>query len=356
MKILHIIPTLLQGGAEKFTLDLANALSENNKVDLLTLYTTKETETFDTSGCKFTKRKSRFSSKFWFAFEILFLIKKGKYDVVHLHLNSIVFCFISILFFSKVRFVYTCHGDPRKEYKMKKLMLRYLINNNLIRVVAVSQDLMQKLMVLYGRDNIALIENGCCNLNKDGLSSIKNNEKCKSDKRINFLNIARLHPIKNQIELVKAFGKLPNCYHLTIIGKSGNDNYSDELLEKVENYANVDYLGFKSNVSDYLYKSDAILISSLHEGLPISLLEAMSVGKMVLSTPIDSIVDFINENKCGFVTNGYKSNDIALAVSSLSIDILINNRESLIELFKSKYDISVCAKKYILIYESLLCR
>ena len=88
-------------------------------------------------------------------------------------------------------------------------------------------------------------------------------------------------------------------YNFIILG----DGY---LLEKAKIYLknnninNVYLLGNKTNVFKFLYESDLFLSTSLYEGHPISILEAMSIGLPVVASNVTGNIDTINDGLSGF--------------------------------------------------------
>ncbi len=66
-------------------------------------------------------------------------------------------------------------------------------------------------------------------------------------------------------------------------------------------------LGEKKDIFKYLYDSDVYLSTSLYEGLPISILEAMSIGLPIVASNVIGNCDTIENGKSGFL---YQLNDI----------------------------------------------
>ena len=77
---------------------------------------------------------------------------------------------------------------------------------------------------------------------------------------------------------------------------------------------NVNLLGERKDVFKYLYSSDIFLSTSLYEGLPISILEAMSVGLPILASDVIGNCDTIENGKSGFL---YELNNLNMATKYL---------------------------------------
>lgn len=106
-----------------------------------------------------------------------------------------------------------------------------------------------------------------------------------SDKLV-FISCAVLYPRKNMGLVINSFNKLRRSdYQLLIVGVG-------EEKEKLQNLAkgnpNIIFTGKKSNVKDYYQASDIFISSSLAEGLPNTVLEAMACGLPCLLSNIGS--------------------------------------------------------------------
>ncbi|HEB9325614.1 TPA: CDP-glycerol glycerophosphotransferase family protein [Campylobacter jejuni] len=103
-----------------------------------------------------------------------------------------------------------------------------------------------------------------------------------------FINIARLSPEKNQITLIKAFQKVNlefNNIKLVILG-DGPLREDLKLYILKNKIKNIYLLGNRNNPYPYLKKADCFILSSLHEGQPMVLLESLVLKKPIIATNI----------------------------------------------------------------------
>jgi glycosyltransferase involved in cell wall biosynthesis len=61
------------------------------------------------------------------------------------------------------------------------------------------------------------------------------------------------------------------------------------------------FLGFRRNIYDYLAHLDALLMPSLHEGLPYTLLEAMSLGRPILASSVGGLAEVLQDGETGLL-------------------------------------------------------
>ena len=104
-----------------------------------------------------------------------------------------------------------------------------------------------------------------------------------------FINIARLSPEKDQEKLIKAFKKVsenhPNA-RLINLGGGPLEHHLKELINKLDLQQKVFLLGQRSNPYPYLKQSDCFILSSNHEGQPMTLFEALILEKPIIATDI----------------------------------------------------------------------
>ena len=111
----------------------------------------------------------------------------------------------------------------------------------------------------------------------------------------------------------------------------------------------IHFLGKKNNVNDYLYCADAFCLTSVYEGLPISLLEALSCGVTPICTSVGGIPDVVIDNVSGYLSINRTISGYMEAVKRFLTYPL--PRKELIRYYHKHYSMAVCAKKYVNLYE-----
>ena len=127
-------------------------------------------------------------------------------------------------------------------------------------------------------------------LNKDELIK-KSKKKCNFDffntkKELKIINVARFTDQKDHITLLKAFNivrkKIPARLLLIGYGSNKNKILNFVRLNKLKNLVRI--INFNYNPFKYIAKTDLFVLSSLYEGLPNVILEAMVLKKYVISS------------------------------------------------------------------------
>lgn len=123
-----------------------------------------------------------------------------------------------------------------------------------------------------------------------------------ADDRI-YLNIARLDKQKNHSYLLDVANEMKHLDPRAIFLIIGDGPCRDELEQKISRYSlnNVKILGFKSNLGSFYRISSMLVITSVFEGLPIVMLEAMASGLPVCASQVGDIEYVLNKYKFGFL-------------------------------------------------------
>lgn len=104
-----------------------------------------------------------------------------------------------------------------------------------------------------------------------------------------FINLARLSPEKDQAKLIRSFGKVVSKYpksRLLILGDGPLYNDLSILIKELHLENNVYLVGIRFNPFPFLKRADCFILSSNHEGQPMTLFEAMILEKPIISTDI----------------------------------------------------------------------
>jgi glycosyltransferase involved in cell wall biosynthesis len=155
--------------------------------------------------------------------------------------------------------------------------------------------------------------------------SVITQQKCKvkegtSDAILNLVNVASIEHRKGQDILLKAFEQLPQLIkkeiHLYLIGKALDHSepaYVRMIRAKAKRMPNVHLLGEMGRVDvlDFLDTCDGLIMTSRDEALPVAILEAMALGKPVLSTAVGGISEVIRHGQNGFLFADLRPETIA---------------------------------------------
>ena len=312
-KIVEIIPQLNSGGAERFVVDLCNELIKLHNVTLIVLFPLESNGFYKSelnpkiNIISLNKKKGFDYLSFWKLFKI---INKEKAQIVHTHLNSVFYSLPAILKpRSQTKFFHTLHNDAYKEAPGKKgaFIKKILFKHGFIQPITISKNSHNSFQKLY---NISapIIENGrSIQDNYSDANFCKKLEiyKNSSDTRV-LLNVGRIVPQKNQLMLINSVDQLIKDGFdavLLIIGAE----LDEKVLSKIKdlNSKSTYILGERTNVIDYLKASDAFCLSSLHEGMPISLIEAFATGAISISTPAGGVVNMIDDGVNGFISEDF---------------------------------------------------
>ena len=188
-----------------------------------------------------------------------------------------------------------------------KIIKKTLAINLSTHIVAISLVTKEFLKDYFSADekNIFIINNGV---------DFKYLEDYKSkNAEIVFGSIARLEPVKGYIYTIEALKILKEQGFNPKILFYGDGVLAKELESKAKEYqlSNVQFLGEETDLKKMLSSIDVLLAPSLSEGFGLSVLEAMVAGKIVISSDLKAIREFIINDQSGILIE--PKNSLALA-------------------------------------------
>jgi glycosyltransferase involved in cell wall biosynthesis len=119
----------------------------------------------------------------------------------------------------------------------------------------------------------------------------------------NFLWCAagRLEPVKDYPTMLKAFAGLPETAQLVVAGGGPQEATLRRLAESLGIAPRVRWLGFEPDVRRWLQAADGFVLSSLWEGLPVSLLEASACGLPSVATAVAGSQEVVVDGATGYL-------------------------------------------------------
>lgn len=246
----------------------------------------------------------------------------GRYDVVHIHAEGpAFFAWLPKLFGKKV--VVTIHGIDWQREKWKNGFGSKFIRQgerNAVKyadeIIVLSKGVQDYFQETYGRKT-HFIPNG---VNRPAIKNAEIiTEKYGLTKDSYFLFLGRLVPEKGIRYLIEAFKDVKTDKKLVIAGGSSDtDSFMKELNELARDDERIIFTGFvQERMLDELYSNAYIYtLPSDLEGMPLSLLEAMSYGNCCLVSDIPECAEVVEDK--ALVFNKSDVNDLRKKIQDAS--------------------------------------
>ena len=185
-----------------------------------------------------------------------------------------------------------------------------------------------------------------------------------TDRDIVIGTVGNLKKVKNHLLLLQAFAKVSEeleSVKLLIVGRGSmleSDDTEDDLRLFVDKHRlaeRVLFLGYRTDIAGLLQVMDIFCLTSLREGLPISLMEAMAAGLPVVGTNVQGIRDVITPNVDGILVELGDVTALKIALIGLIRDEQRRNNLGRAghEKAVQKYSLQRCVREYEQLFLSL---
>ena len=312
IKILHIIKSLGRGGAEML---LPETLKEHHQDQLEFHYIyflpwkNQMVEAIEMAGGKVSCFSARNNIQLILQYlKISSYCKENQIQLIHAHLPWAGFVSRLVHFKTGIPVIYTEHNLQGRYHFITKLINKWSFNYQTM-AIGVSGDVTQSIL-----QNINPVIPCKTILNGVNIQSFQRNNPAEGNgirKQYaipeNGLLVGTVAVFRFQKRLDKwleimgeAISKNPDIYGIIV----GAGPLAQELLAKNKELnleGRVFFTGLQTNVKPYYEAMDVFMMSSSFEGLPIALLEAMSMGCAVVSTDAGGIKEVLKNNENGIM-------------------------------------------------------
>src|SRR5215472_8765800 len=302
-KVVHIVPMLGPGGAERVAVDIVGGLNRQ-KFDVAVISIWRRV------GCELESLLDKcgvhveYLGKGW-GFDgrtyhrLHRVLRELHPDVVHTHLHVLRYALPSLLLLKPAAVVHTVHNLAEREIEPRaRCIQRYALNHGIVPV-AVSDEVALSLNDLYGIRECRVIPNGIPTNHYAHPQDTRREWRAKEgfrDDQILFVCVARFAQQKNHALLLNAFAQGPAFdpnTHLVLVGEGV---LREKLKEQARNLGlngQIHFLGLRTDIPEVLGAMDAFVLSSDWEGNPLSMMEAMASGLPIVSTAVGGVPDLI---------------------------------------------------------------
>jgi len=342
INVLQLISGLGQGGAEKLILDLSSEYKNSNMINNYVVSISED----DTMLSKFQKNSIKttvlYQTKTLRGLivtikKLLFFVKNKKISIIHAHMfHSMIIAVILKFRFPKLKIIFTPHnyniGNKNREYIVGLLKI------------------FREIDILFSHDMKKWFYKKRYHIIVNGINIEDFNIKNKKYEIFTFIAIGNIKTAKNYSFLIECVNRLHKKiqFRLFIVG-DGSDRVKLELkVKKLKLEQTIFFKGLQDNIPELLSKSHCLVMPSLWEGMPLSILEA-GVSKIpVIATPVGAIPCIIDNNN-GYIVNLDEFCQTMENVYSQYSEAL-NKAEKLYQKIINKYSIKQIAKEYESIY------
>jgi glycosyltransferase involved in cell wall biosynthesis len=317
-KVAHIISGDLWAGAEVMVFNLMTDLSKirNLKIYAILLNEGRLSEELDRAGISIYILNEKNLSFISILHRLNCILKIIKPDILHSHrYKENLLAFLSKFLSDADHLVATQHGMP--EYFRGKRSIHhtvvtrlnfFLMKHTFDRIICVSNDIKNRFTNLIGiKDEIlTVIHNGI---------NIPAEDKVLNHDRIFRIGTAgRLFPVKDYPLFIKIAQIIlvnnPNVQFL-LAGDGPDRNCLQELVDKDQISKNFKFLGHVESMDSFYGRLDLYLNTSIHEGISMSVLEAMAHGVPIIAPKTGGLCEILEDAKSGCLINSREPEEFA---------------------------------------------
>lgn len=339
-RVLHIFGILNRGGAETRTLEFMRRNKDAAVIfDFIVL--TGARGVLDDDFRQVIKgdiNYIRLNRSFFFKY--IKLLRKNKYDAVHSHVLMVSAVFLMIAWFTgvPVRIAHlrsTGKSAKSKLRKLRDLFLKSMMLRFATNIVTVSESVakaifsenynkQRKIKVIY--NGFALIEN----------KSVKSNRKVKIG------HIGRFDPSKNHMFLSEIYSMIceedPDVT-CSMTGKLDNNIYPvvANSLKRWSDTGRVIIQSENSNIPGELSTYDILVTTSLWEGLPGAIIEALSAGVPVLASGIEPNKEVASKMNGVTIIEGWDKNEWKQQVLTLIKEVRNADKQDTVKRLQASF-------------------
>lgn len=266
--------------------------------------------------------------------QLIKLMRENKFSLVHVH--TPVGAFLGRLAAKLTNtkpVLYTAHGFHfYKGAPLKNWLIYYTMENiaahwtdGLITMNEEDFNIAKKFN-LRRKDTVFYVHGVGIDIDKYCINDEEKRKKLReelgfSEDDVLILTVAELIPRKNYFQMIDAMKNLRNndmnLYYL-IVGTGELENKLRDYVYRSSLDKKIKFLGYRKDIPDLLNVCDIFALTSLHEGLPRAIMEAMAAGKPIVATNIRGNRDLVRDGINGYLVPVNDVEATAKAITKLA--------------------------------------
>lgn len=319
--IVHVVQHLAPGGLETLVLEMLRFAKPEDAVFVISL-----------EGNRFTAL-NHWEKLAGFQDQLIFLNKQAGLDfptllalkktlkqlhasVVHTHhIGPLLYGGIAARIHGVQALIHTEHDAWHLNNKKAASLQSALLKMLRPQVVADADFVADQIINNLGYERVRTIHNGIdCDKFKDGNRlQAKHKFSLPMDKFI-IGTAGRLEAVKGQEILIKAFSQLPENTHLALAGCGSQRDLLEAQVRTLGLEERVSFLGLVNDMPSFYQSLDLFCLPSLHEGFPLSTLEAQACGVPCIASDVGAV----KETLCPYTSTLVEPNRVPMLAEALN--------------------------------------
>ena len=367
IKVLHIVPMLSPGGAERVAVHIVRGLNPQRYEAVVVSFSGRLgcdlDRLLEEAGVEVRYLGKRPGFDYRMYHRVVYALREYRPHIVHTHLQVLRYALLPFMFSLKdASLVHTVHNLAEREVELRgRLVQRFAFQHGVVPI-AVAAEVARSVERLYGIHTCRIISNciptDCYACPRTPRGEWRTKEGFGSED-ILFVCVARFVPQKNHALLLKAFAEGPASNphaHLVLVGEGALRKQLEQQAQNLGLAGQVHFLGLRSDIPEVLGAMDVFVLSSNYEGSPLSVIEAMASGLPIISTAVGGVPDLYDSGREGFIVQPRDVQGLSEAMV-----FLLGNREARQSMgmagarrARKKFDVSTMVQAYERLYESLV--
>lgn len=292
-------------------------------------------------------------------------LRRERVDVLHAHqYTPFFYAMLGRFPLARPRVLFTEHGRHQPDYPRRKRMVfnRVMLGRG-DRVVAVGEAVRRALIVNEGiaGSRIEVVYNGIDAERFAGRAGDRaevRRELGLGADDLAIIQVARLDYLKDHATAIRAVSRVvrevPSA-RLLLVGEGPEERAIRAQVEQFGLQRSVQFLGLRKDVARLLQAADVFLLTSISEGIPLTIIEAMCAGLPVVSTDVGGTGEVVEDGRTGFLTKAGDDAAVAAAVLRLHVDRSLGGRlaEAGRRRAEAAFSEEEMASRYLALYEAL---
>lgn len=284
--------------------------------------------------------------------EIKSIIKKERITLVHAHHRMAAF-YAELCAPKGVTKVANAHNT----FTDKKKLTQFAYRDT--RVIAVGERVRENLTEHFGipKERVCVIHNAVKPFDGRGMP-VELLNKSRTEGNVLIGNVGRLSEQKGMqyfVEAAEITAKSHPEARFIIVGDGEEKERLQQSAAAKKLQEKVFFLGYRDDIQNVMSQLDFIVLSSLWEGLPLTPIEAYSVGKTVVATAVDGTPEIVRDNIDGFLVE--PRNPVQLAERMIALIEHPEMRKSMeaqaVKRYQDEFSFEKLSRRYINFYEEL---